>query len=133
MGSDEELPYEKDNKWHIEFRLFPGKYQYKLVTDGREISDPFNPDSMSNGLGGYNSLLTVGTLNSPKLPNLFTLKEISGKQIRIGHTNKADTFLCFGRIMCWIKGSGGAIRLVSLLISRIKPEILHEAISGFGQ
>jgi glycosidase len=81
---------EKEGKWNIDFNLFPGKYQYKLIIDGREQSDPKNPDSVSNGQGGYNSILTIGNLNSPGLPHLFT-KKSEGRKMVIGIKNEIDT------------------------------------------
>jgi glycosidase len=82
--------YEKDGKWHIDFHLFPGRYQYKMMTDGKEMCDHNNPDSVYNNAGGYNSLLTVGNLNSSGLPNLYT-KENNGRKVLIGLKNKADS------------------------------------------
>ncbi len=82
--------YEKDKKWHIDLNLFPGKYQYKLVTDGKWISDPNCRDSISNNNGGYNSLITLGNLNPSGLPQLFTVKT-TGHEVQIGLKNKADT------------------------------------------
>lgn len=80
---------EKDGRWQIDLHLFPGRYQYKLVADGREMSDPGNPDSVPNGLGGFNSLLTLGQISSPNLPQLFT-KSTDGRSLVIGLKNKAD-------------------------------------------
>lgn len=37
----------------------PGRYEYLFSVDGKEILDPANPDSVPNGLGGYNSPLRV--------------------------------------------------------------------------
>ncbi|WP_448539202.1 alpha-amylase family glycosyl hydrolase [Schleiferia thermophila] len=37
----------------------PGKYEYVLVVDGREMIDPENPDTVSNGMGGFNSVLDI--------------------------------------------------------------------------
>ena len=86
--------FEKDGKWHIDFRLFPGKYQYKLILDGKEVTDHSNPDSVSNNNGGYNSQLTLGNLNSTNLPILFTLKA-DGRKMVIGLKNKADSIFVF--------------------------------------
>jgi len=82
--------FQKEGKWYYDLRLFPGKYQYKIVCDGKWMSDLKNPDSVSNGSGGYNSLLTLGNLNSPNLPVLYT-KESGGKKLSLGLKNKADT------------------------------------------
>ncbi len=86
--------FEREGKWHIDFHLFPGKYPYKLILDGREVSDPANPDSMPNGLGGFNSLLTLGNLSSPNLPALFTDKT-EGHRVTVGVKNKIDTAFVF--------------------------------------
>ncbi|MEI6435153.1 MAG: alpha-amylase family glycosyl hydrolase [Bacteroidota bacterium] len=86
--------FEKDGKWHIDFHLFPGRYQYKLILDGKEKSDPDSRDSIGNGSGGYNSLLTLGNLNSTNLPNLYTLKS-DGRKLIIGLKNNADSIFVF--------------------------------------
>ncbi|MGB0430404.1 MAG: alpha-amylase family glycosyl hydrolase [Bacteroidia bacterium] len=52
------LTYE-NGKWSCQLLVEPGTYQYKLVADGEEIEDPSNPNNMPNGLGGFNSVLTV--------------------------------------------------------------------------
>nr|MBC8479389.1 hypothetical protein [FCB group bacterium] len=56
------LPCKKgrDGNWQIEKFLKPGKWEYKFVVDRAEILDPFNPDSLPNGLGGFNSILKIG-------------------------------------------------------------------------
>lgn len=41
------------------FQLNPGRYEYKLMNGKKEMLDPSNPDSISNGMGGYNNLLVV--------------------------------------------------------------------------
>jgi len=86
--------FEKDGKWHIDFQLFPGKYQYKLILDGREKSDPNNRDSVSNYMGSYNSLLTLGNLNQPGLPTLFT-SVAEKRKIVIGLKNTDDSIFVF--------------------------------------
>ncbi len=50
----------------VDIPLPPGVYQYKFYADGTELTDPVNPDSISNGMGGYNSLLTVVSPDSTK-------------------------------------------------------------------
>ncbi len=86
--------FEKDGKWHIDFQLFPGKYQYKLILDGKERSDVDNPDSVSNNMGGYNSLLTLGNLNAAGLPVLFS-KKAEKYRLTLGLKSKADTIFVF--------------------------------------
>ena len=50
----------ENGTYKTSFILFPGQYQYKLFLDGVEVLDPNNPDSIANGIGGYNSVLQVG-------------------------------------------------------------------------
>ncbi len=64
--------------WTEEFLLPPGEYQYLLVVDGREQLDPANPDKIDNNIGGYNSLLKVGTYRQEDLPFLITEGSGSG-------------------------------------------------------
>lgn len=42
---------------HVE----PGKYQYRIVIDGKWQDDPFNPNRVKNKFGGNNSLLNIST------------------------------------------------------------------------
>jgi len=48
-----------DGTFSITIPFEPGQYEYLFGVDGREILDPSNPDSVPNGLGGYNSPLKV--------------------------------------------------------------------------
>ena len=67
------MSLDKDGKWKKTFVLDPGSYQYKFVVDGRELSDPSNPDSIDNTIGGFNSLAWVGNPNAPR-PAILTSK-----------------------------------------------------------
>ncbi len=64
----------EDSTWKVVLLLEPGQYQYLLVLDGKDHLDPTNPDSISNGMGGFNSVLKVGNQDPDKLPYLFTAK-----------------------------------------------------------
>ncbi len=86
--------FQKDGKWNIDLHLFPGKYQYKLVLDGKLKSDPDSRDSVSNNNGGYNSLLTLGNINPNGLPVLFS-KKADGRKVTLGLKNNADTIFVF--------------------------------------
>lgn len=68
--SANELVFE-NGEWSCELLLEPGTYQYKLVADGEEIEDPSNPDKVSNGLGGFNSLITVKQESNSTKPNVL--------------------------------------------------------------
>lgn len=49
----------KTNAYSVTVPLEPGNYQYKFYVQGDEFLDPDNPDSIPNGLGGYNSVITI--------------------------------------------------------------------------
>ncbi|MDR9417342.1 alpha-amylase family glycosyl hydrolase [Gracilimonas sp.] len=57
--------------WETTMLVNEGVYQYVLVVDGVEIPDPANPNTVSNGMGGTNSVLTVGDIEAEK-PSLVT-------------------------------------------------------------
>jgi glycosidase len=46
--------------WENTMLVNKGVYQYVFVIDGEEMPDPDNPNTVSNGMGGTNSILTVG-------------------------------------------------------------------------
>lgn len=78
------LFYKRGNNWEQELWLAPGQYQYLFVIDGEEILDPTNEDSVSNGMGGFNSLIKISD-NSTQ-PILSTLK-IENNQFQINAIN----------------------------------------------
>jgi len=84
----------KDGIWSTYLELFPGKYQYLFVVDGKEIRDPANPDSVDNNMGGFNSLLTVGEDVSERVPVLSTL-EFTEEEIEVEIKNKAGNVFVF--------------------------------------
>lgn len=50
--------------------LSPGTYQYLFVIDGKEMRDPLNKDSISNGMGGWNSLINIAGPDPNRIPRL---------------------------------------------------------------
>ena len=79
-----------NDNWELEFYLKPGKYEYKLLADGEEINDPTNEHVVSNGLGGTNSVLTVGS-EIRSLPQLST-STVKDSQVTF-MASDADEFL----------------------------------------
>ena len=63
----------KQRVFRTHLLLSPGTYQYLFVVDGKEVLDPYNPDSISNGMGGWNSLIDIPRPNPSKLPILTTI------------------------------------------------------------
>lgn len=83
-----------DGTWSAELLLDPGTYQYLLHVDGEDMIDPANPDSIDNGQGGYNSLLSVGLDIAGKVPVLHT-REREGDRIGIGIEGAAEGIMVF--------------------------------------
>ncbi|MDD3806838.1 MAG: alpha-amylase family glycosyl hydrolase [Candidatus Marinimicrobia bacterium] len=61
----------------------PGRYEYKFFVDGIEYLDPANPDSIPNGLGGFNSILSVEPTFQGREPFIFPDKIVAGENGRI--------------------------------------------------
>lgn len=61
----------KGDVWEHSMLVNKGVYQYVFVIDGKEMPDPDNPESVSNGMGGTNSILRVGDTSGAK-PSLET-------------------------------------------------------------
>ncbi|MCF6184725.1 MAG: hypothetical protein L3J56_08915 [Bacteroidales bacterium] len=72
--------------WKTEIIAEPGNYQYLIVADGKEMLDPANPLKISNGMGGFNSVLKIGETDNTELPYIFT-KSTNDNLIFIGFKN----------------------------------------------
>jgi hypothetical protein len=46
--------------WVVSVPLKAGQYKYKFIVDGKWMTDPDNTERAPDGLGGFNSVLTVG-------------------------------------------------------------------------
>lgn len=66
--------------------LSPGAYQYLFVVDGKEMRDPQNPDSISNGMGGWNSLINIAGPDPNKVPTVST-NDFAGNNISLKSNN----------------------------------------------
>lgn len=84
----------EDEVWKTGLELEPGKYNYRVVLDGKWLLDPNNPDSVSNNMGGYNSVMTIGKPGKSAAPHLFTKVVDSGKVI-LGMKNQLKDVIVF--------------------------------------
>ncbi len=57
---------DSDGVYSIGIKLEPGRYEYKFFVDNEEIIDSSNSETIPNGLGGWNSVVTVKPLYSGK-------------------------------------------------------------------
>lgn len=67
-------------EWICTVGLFPGRYEYKFRVGEQEILDPFNPDSVPNPFGAYNSLLNI----TDERPNKCFLYRLGAEQTKSG-------------------------------------------------
>ncbi len=74
--------------------LSPGSYQYLFVVDGKEIRDPFNVDSVSNGMGGWNSVINFPGPDRAKLPIIRT-SSFSGNSIELESSNSITNIYAY--------------------------------------
>lgn len=72
--------------WTTTLSLDQGQYQYIFQVDGKNMLDPANPDSVANGIGGFNSLLSVKAADENELPFLYT-STFDDQTIRLGIEN----------------------------------------------
>jgi glycosidase len=87
-------PFQNEgNRWKNTLYLLPGRYEYLLVIDGKEITDPKEPETISNGMGGFNSVLKVGSPN-PSKPEIYTASH-EGKKIFIHYHGSVDSLIIF--------------------------------------
>lgn len=89
-------PFQKvGGEWQFTFSLPPGRYQYLYMVDGREMKDPANELTISNGIGGMNNLLVVGKgQDDPPAPALYSLSH-DGPSVRIGSRGMLTRVLPF--------------------------------------
>ena len=59
------------DSWSVELVLNQGLYQYRIWEDGVEMMDASNPNTISNGMGGFNNTFVAGA-SSDKQPMMFT-------------------------------------------------------------
>lgn len=66
--NEAELPMQKQGtKWVLPMYLNDGYYTYKLIVDGKWITDPGNPLKLDDGKGNINSVLKLGDSHVFKL------------------------------------------------------------------
>jgi cyclomaltodextrinase / maltogenic alpha-amylase / neopullulanase len=84
-----------NGKWIGILNLNPGSYSYQMVLDGKWTTDKNNKDSVSNGSGGYNSVLKIGK-PFEIFPSIMTDK-IVGNTVYIKPVTRmpADTVIAF--------------------------------------
>lgn len=79
----------KNKKWITHLSLLSGIYPYKMVLDGTWQLDKNNPDTIENGIGGWNSKLVVENENDSIALKLFT-HSFNNQKILIGSSQEVQ-------------------------------------------
>lgn len=61
----------------------PAKHAYKFVVDGQEVTDSLNPESESNNMGGWNSVLDLSSWSEPEPGALIKIVQ-DGRWLHFG-------------------------------------------------
>lgn len=103
-----------DGLWQTELLLSPGDYEYLIVVDGEEIIDPANEISKDNGMGGFNSILSLPLPDTQKVPSLLT-ERFKNASIEISSTIDNATILALWEnqeiATSWITNSEGKVSI----------------------
>ncbi len=83
-----------DGLWQTELSLNPGRYQYLIVANGRDMLDPNNPVQVDNNVGGVNSLLEVGNVDRTRAPFIYT-RNHGRHELVLGLDNELSDILVF--------------------------------------
>lgn len=76
----------KDQIYSAGMWLYPGKYAYQLVLDGKWMLDRENPDSAMNNTGGYNSVISAGS--KPETPLVLKTHRYHKKRLMLAYNQK---------------------------------------------
>jgi cyclomaltodextrinase / maltogenic alpha-amylase / neopullulanase len=74
--------------WGVLLKLNRGKYEYLVVANGKEMTDPNNLATIDNGQGGKNSVLTIGSQSGSE-PLMWT-ESIENEEILIKVKNNPE-------------------------------------------
>ncbi|MBK7336186.1 MAG: hypothetical protein IPJ00_08460 [Saprospirales bacterium] len=119
----------KNGIWELGFQLNPGDYQYVFVVDGKEITDPKNPQKASNGSGGYNSLLSLKKAGKSGLPKLHSPRA-TGDVLQIGIDNPGAAFVFWENQLLETRKEGN---IITVTLPREAATATSSSVRAFGQ
>ncbi|MDA8886526.1 alpha-amylase family glycosyl hydrolase [Bacteroidia bacterium] len=104
MSSDNE-------NWFTQLELKPGKYQYKLIADGKEIDDPSNPSKISNGMGGFNNVRELEGPDKANFPEIST-ESFTKSEIILSTSKTENVYAYWNNFRIEAKKEGNKIKLL---------------------
>jgi cyclomaltodextrinase / maltogenic alpha-amylase / neopullulanase len=129
--SQTELIKSANNNWIAQLNVKPGKYQYKLIADGKEIDDPSNPVTISNGMGGFNNVLDVSGPPKELTPSIVT-ESFSTNEIVISSVHTDAIYAYWNNFSIETKKEGNQFKLVIPVFAR-NTNRSHIRIFGYNQ
>ena len=82
-----------NGEWTYSGIFNPGNHQYVLIADGKEMNNPDETETVDNGMGGTNSVISIGNKNALK-PELSSGKNnVSAFTVKI--KNNYNTVLAY--------------------------------------
>ncbi len=129
--SQTQLIKSTNNNWIAQLNVKPGKYQYKLIADGKEIDDPSNPVTISNGMGGLNNVLDVSGPSKEQIPSIVT-ESFSTKEIVISSAHTDAIYAYWNNFSIETKKEGNNFKIVIPVFAR-NTNRSHIRIFGYNQ
>lgn len=80
--------------WTTSLELYPGNYAYQFSVEGNYRLDPANPETRSNGMGGFNSIMNVAPKDESNIPHL-TAVSFSEQKVKIQSSVAQNHIVCF--------------------------------------
>ena len=130
-SKSELFPSVHGSPYGIVLNLKPGKYQYKLIADGKEIDDPSNPVTISNGMGGFNNVLEVSGPPKELTPSIVT-ESFSTNEIVISSVHTDNIYAYWNNFRIETKKEGNNFKLVIPVFAR-NINRSHIRIFGYNQ
>ena len=130
-SKSELFPSVHGSPYGIVLNLKPGKYQYKLIADGKEIDDLSNPVTISNGMGGFNNVLEVSGPPKELTPSIVT-ESFSTNEIVISSVHTDNIYAYWNNFRIETKKEGNNFKLVIPVFAR-NINRSHIRIFGYNQ
>ena len=121
------------NIYQVTIPLEPGRYQYKFFADGKELMDPDNPQKIPNGMGDYNSVLSVTPEHKTEPFLHIAGNNISEKQVTysfIYRNNESNNELSINDLIVLINNKKAPEENINISGNRINISLKKSQLTG---